>query len=75
MIDMLSPFQQKKESNVADILERQQEVRNIYKCFTLQDGQTGEWISKEWIGAWLANDTSEPVPQIDNSSALCPHKK
>ncbi|RWS17964.1 ubiquitin carboxyl-terminal hydrolase 48-like protein [Dinothrombium tinctorium] len=73
--EWVQELKQMRDQNVAINKERQAEIKEIYDKLTIRDGEAGEWISKKWLSDWLNDDFKKAVPPVDNSQALCPHRK
>ncbi|RWS31765.1 ubiquitin carboxyl-terminal hydrolase 48-like protein [Leptotrombidium deliense] len=73
--EWVKDLKQMRDENVAINKNRREEVKCIYEKLILRENETGEWISKKWLIDWLNNDFKKPVPSVDNSHALCTHRK
>ncbi|KAL6867275.1 hypothetical protein ACP4OV_015299 [Aristida adscensionis] len=67
-------YQSKKDSHLAYITERRQEVKSILtEAPACPDNESYYWISTDWLRQWADNVT--PPASIDNGPIQCDHGK
>ncbi|KAI1301417.1 Ubiquitin carboxyl-terminal hydrolase 48 [Halotydeus destructor] len=72
---MSNDYKQLQDANVARLQVRQKQIQETFRKLQLTTDCKYDWISKDWLIKWLQADKDEEIPQINNSSALCPHDK
>lgn len=67
-------YQSKKDSFMASVTERRQEVKSILtEAPATPADDSYFWISADWLRQWA--DSATPPPSIDNSPIQCEHGK